>query len=118
MRDLGDRGVDVRKWQRAEQTEATRVIDDRAPAGLVHLAGQVTRGRRVGEVDARCRDRQERRGDPQAVHHRHVLVRRPVRDLRHAVGLRVAGALECLPVRLGQVVRVDVELSYGHPRQT
>ena len=66
VRDLGDRGVDVRKRERAEQPEAAGVVDDRASAGLVHLAGQVARGRLVGEVDARGRDRQERRGDARA----------------------------------------------------
>ena len=111
VRDLGDRGVDVGQRQRAQQTEATGVVDDGSPAGLVHLAGQVGRGRVVGEVDARRRDRQERGGDPQAVHQRHVLLGRPRRDLRHAVGLGVAGLLERLPVGLGQVVGVDVELA-------
>ena len=112
VRDLGDRGVDVRKRERAEQTEATRMVDDRAPAGLVHLAGEVARGRRSSaRWTPGRRDRQERRGDPEPVHQRDVLLRRPRRDLRHAVGLAVAGALERLPVGLGQVVGVDVELA-------
>ena len=81
VRDLGDRGVDVGKRERAEQTEATGMVDDRASAGLVHLAGQVARRGVVGEVDARGRDRQERGGDPEPVHERDVLVGRPLRDL-------------------------------------
>ena len=111
MRDLGDRGVDIRQRERAEQTEAAGVVDDRAPTGLVHLTGQVAGRGVVGEVDARGRDRQQRGGDPEPVHQRDVRFRRPFRDLRHAVGLGVAGALERLPVRLRQVVGVDVELA-------
>ena len=63
-------GVDVRERERAEQPEATRVVDDRASTGFVHLAGEVDRGRVVGEVDAGRRDRQQRRGDPEPVHER------------------------------------------------
>jgi hypothetical protein len=73
--DLGHRGVDVRKRERAQQTEATRVVDDRASAGLVHRAGQLSGwccG--AGEVDAWRRDGKERGGDPQPVHQRHVLL--------------------------------------------
>ncbi len=115
VRDLGDGRIDIREWERTQEPEATGMVDDRAAAGLVHLAGQIARRGLVGQVDAGGRDRQERAGDPEAVHERHVRFGRPLRDLRHAVRLGVARALQRLPVRLGQVVGVDVELAErGH----
>jgi hypothetical protein len=57
-----------------------------APTDLVHLASEIPRGGLVTEVDAGRRDRQERRGDAQAVHRVHVFLDRPGRHLREAVG--------------------------------
>ena len=92
VRDLGDRGVDVGQRERREQPEAAGMVDHRAPAGLVHLAGELDGGRAVAEVHTGRRDRQQRRGDAEPVHRRHVLVGRPLRDRGHPVGLVVARA--------------------------
>ena len=47
VRDLGDGGVDVGQRERGEQAEPAGMVDDGAPAGLVHLAGEVpSRGAR------------------------------------------------------------------------
>ena len=44
--DLGHGGVDVGQRERGEQAEPSGMVDDGAPAGLVHLAGEVARPRR------------------------------------------------------------------------
>ena len=77
VRDLGDGRVDVGQRERGEQAEPSGMVDDGASTGLVHLAGEVPSRWLVGEVHAGRRDRQQRRRDPEPVHHRDVLVGRP-----------------------------------------
>ena len=105
VRDLGDGRVDVGQRERGEEPEASGVVDDGAAAFLVHLAGE----RRRREVHAGRRDRQQRRRDPEPVHRSDVLVGRPLRDLREAVGLGVAVGQERRPVARRDVVGVDVD---------
>ena len=72
--DLGDGGVHVRQRERGEQPEPAGVVDHRSTTLLVHLPCEVDGGGAVAEVHPGRRDRQQRRGDAQPVHHLHVLL--------------------------------------------
>ena len=108
--DLGDGGIDVGQRQCREQPEPTRMVDHSAPTDLVGFASEIPSSRLVSEVNAGRRDRQHRRGDPQAVHRGHVLLLRPGRHLREAVGLIVTRREQSGPVGGREVMGVDVDL--------
>ena len=117
VRDLGHRGVDIRKWERAQQTEATGVVDDRAPAGLVDLAGQVTvRGRPSARWTPGVEIDRSDAGDPQAVHQRHVRSA----DQSGICGMPSGCSWPARSSAAGttrDVVGVDVELAGSHRRR-
>jgi len=69
--DLAQRQVDVREWQRCEQSEPAWELGDRCGAVLVDTSRQVGPVlRRLEEPDAGRRDRQHSGADTDVVHHR------------------------------------------------
>ena len=77
VRDLLQRGVDIRQRHRGEQPEARRMILHQRRAVVVAGAGEAPRDRRVAEPQAGIRDRHDGRGHAAAIHVLDRLGRRP-----------------------------------------
>ena len=106
---LGQRCIWIGQGQHPEGAEPPGMIGDQARHVLIHLAGELDRERRVGEVHAWVRDRDDRARHPLALHHRQAVIDLPGRVVDVLDWIAQPGSSHRLPVERRDDVVVHVD---------